>query len=274
MMRSGSGKHAIDTATDGEMANKRPRTSTTSPSRSDIGIPRIRVENSSSKGDPMSTKIGTSGSGLKPPVLFIQTDIHHLDKNKDNVSMYNTDVPELVWSDCESEYSGRESSSGDEDYPDTDDGCTSLAIREGPYADIIRELRQKGKSRFPFYMMMKLEMNRQRMLNDPDMRNSLTTMISSPMRFEIIHAFRPSNDYYSVNRERETAVIGTARSLEIANVKAMSYFYQYHHGDMCRLGVRRSSRQNRMQLNFVQDSGYNGMHSFEISRPVCGAKDY
>ncbi|KAI1459545.1 hypothetical protein F4805DRAFT_420632 [Annulohypoxylon moriforme] len=270
-MGQSSSVYSIDTAVDGDAANKRACTKgepvQNSPNRLTANhlpmgfeLPRLKVE--------------TSGFDLEPPVSLLQRlEIHDWDNDEDDITLVDADSPDLVWSDCESEYRGRESSSGEGNDGNDDDGDIHMVIHEGLYADSIRELRRKEKSRFPVAMMVKLEANRLRTLNDLGVRNSPTTMIPPHRWYMIMHILGPLNGAHDANRDGESAVIGVAQGLDQANIKAMSYFCQNYHGYMCSLDARGHSRQNRVKSPFTEVKEYSDIQSFEAFYHTSGTND-
>ncbi|KAI1205375.1 uncharacterized protein F4807DRAFT_443085 [Annulohypoxylon truncatum] len=283
MMGLSHSKYTIDVTVDGDMINKRPRISeeamatgpnksTVSPSRVGLELPRVHIENESNKGNLAPIKVETLEPSLKPPVPLLQRlQIHEWDNDEDNITVVDTDTSELTWSDCGSEYRSRESSLGEKD--DDNDDDMYMVIHDGPYADSIRELRRKEKSRFPVALVVKLETNRLRKLSNPGVRNSPSTIVPPSRGFVIMHVSDPLTSPTGAVHERERAVVGIAQSLEKANIEAMSYFCHHHHGHMCGLDVIGNSRQNRVKSPFMEVKEYSGIQSFEAFHHASGTRD-
>ncbi|XDG08441.1 hypothetical protein ABKA04_008056 [Annulohypoxylon sp. FPYF3050] len=211
------------------------------------------------KGSLKPIKTDAPEANPQSPEPLLQRLIIHNNGGRSMIA--DTDVPELMWSDCGSEDSDLESSldEGDDNNNPPDD--THLAIREGPYADSICELRDKEKSRFPPAMMIELEAHRLRM-SDPGVRNSPTTRTPPPRGFAVIEV----SDGVSCEHCEGGTVVGVARTLEKANIGAMSYFCRKNRENMCSLRVTGNSPHNRLQAPFLATWDYRGVESFGFRR--------
>lgn len=212
------------------------------------------------KGSLEPAKTDAPEATPESPEPLLQRLIIH--NNGGGSMIADTDVPELMWSDCGSEDSDVESSLDEGDDSNNPPNDTHLAVREGPYGDSIRELRDKEKSRFPPAMMAELEAHRLRTLHDPGVRNSPTTRTPPPRGFAIIEV----SDGVGCEHCEEGTVVGVAQTLEKANIGAMSYFCRKNRENMCSLRVMGNALNNRLQAPFLATCDYSGVESFGFRR--------
>ncbi|KAI0895856.1 hypothetical protein F4806DRAFT_73579 [Annulohypoxylon nitens] len=212
------------------------------------------------KGSLKPTKTDAPKANPQSPKPLLQRLIIH--NNGASPMIADTDVPELMWSDCGSEDSDVESSLDEGDDNNKPPDNTHLAVREGPYADSIRELRDKERSRFPPAMIIELEAHRLRTLHDPGVRNSPTTRIPPPRGFAVIEV----SDGVACEDCAGGTVVGVAQTLEKANIGAMSYFCRKNRENMCSLRVTGNALTNRLQASFLATCDYRGVESFGFRR--------
>ncbi|KAI2630385.1 hypothetical protein GGS26DRAFT_559107 [Hypomontagnella submonticulosa] len=138
----------------------------------------------------------------------------------------------------------------------------TILIPEGPYFDIISELRMRTKDFFPVDMMIKLESDRRTQLN------RLAALRPSARRSHPRTAFVVVQTWHHDDPEQEDhQVVARALSREEANVQAMVYFYQENPSHLLRptltIGQAEEAHENRniWSGTFREIKNYDGVDS-------------
>ncbi|KAI1408965.1 hypothetical protein F5Y13DRAFT_193794 [Hypoxylon sp. FL1857] len=240
--------------------------------RSSIVVPIFSqpgVESGVSQDISMLTPAGLpeflppSPESPQPHQLQGDTDI---DSDSDTTTILAPDDFESSLPDLEFGDGGVSSSEEDND-------DFNMMISEGVYADLLRAIRQRTGYCYPVAMVVKLETNRLRVLNQSPLQTP--SALAAPLSrkaYIIMHAWDPEC-CYSKTRVREYEIVGTALSQEKANVEAMAYFYLKNPRYLCRSEVVARDLQNAWKAPFLEVKKYNNADCFEEFCKEFGTKD-
>ncbi|KAI0384147.1 hypothetical protein F5Y04DRAFT_293495 [Hypomontagnella monticulosa] len=105
-----------------------------------------------------------------------------------------------------------------------DDSDISLLIPDGPYAEVLRELRTRTANSYPMAMLMKLEAARRRQLNETaNLQSSQRT--ASLSHTHKVYVVMQKRMYNNVD-QKEKKIIAISANKAKANAKVMSFFQQ------------------------------------------------